>query len=498
MAGTSHYLAVDLGASSGRVVLADWDGDRFSLREVHRFPNGPVRVHDGMYSDVLALWREITEGIGRAGRESGGRLDAIGLDTWGVDFALLDRDGMLLANPRHYRDRRTDGMLELAFETVPREELYAATGIQLMQINTLFQLLAMTNTRSAELEAAATLLPLPNLFYYWLGAPPCAEYTEATTTQCLDVRRRAWALDLLARLGIRTDLLPALVEPATAIGAISADVAAEAGLLGNVQVVAVGSHDTASAVAATPGLDEASAFVSSGTWSLLGVEAAQPVVDSRALAGGFTNEGGVAGRTLLLKNLTGLWLVEECRRQWRRAGRDYSWDDLLALARAAEPFRSLVDPEAPIFMSPTDMPGAIRAFCRETHQTVPEEVGAVVRCCLESLAVRYRSTLGEVQALTGVPVTTLRIVGGGSRNPMLCQFAADACGLPVVAGPAEATALGNVMAQAIAAGELAGLTEGREAVGRSVELERFEPTAAGSGWPEAGERMASWRGVAAS
>jgi rhamnulokinase len=496
MARTRRYLAIDLGASSGRVVLGEWEGSRFELREIHRFPNGPVRVHDGLHSDVLGLWREINEGIGRASGAGDGQLDAVGLDTWGVDFALLDRNGALLGNPRHYRDRRTDGILGPAFERVTQQEIFEATGLQVWQINTLFQLFSMVRTGSAELEAATTLLPLPNLFYYWLGAGPCAEYTEASTTQCLNLRTRAWATDLIARFGIRTELFPPLVEPGTEIGLLRGELASDAGLGGTTRVVAVGSHDTASAVGAIPGLDEKSAFISSGTWSVMGMEMAQPVVNERALETGFTNEGGIGSRTLLLKNLTGLWLLQECRRHWQRAGRDQGWQELLGLAEAVEPFRSLIDPEAPEFMSPADMSDAIRAFCVKTGQPSPADVGAYVRCCLESLALRYRMTLGELGELAGRKVTALRIVGGGSQNRLLCQLAADACGVPVIAGPTEATALGNVMAQAIAAGELEGIEQGRAAVGKSAVMATYEPHPSDR-WVEAVERARAWSKVAA-
>jgi len=497
MAVTSHYLAVDLGASGGRVVSADWEGSRFELTEVHRFPNGPVHVHDAVYSDVLGLWREIKEGIARAGRTHCGEVHGIGLDTWGVDFALLDRDGALVGNPRHYRDRRTDAILERAFERVPREEIFGATGLQVWQINTLFQLYAMAQSGSAELEAAKTLLPLPNLFYYWLGAAPCAEFTEASTSQCLDLRTRAWADGLIARFGIRRDLFPSLVEPGTEIGTLREDIASDAGLTGRTRIIAVGSHDTASAVGAIPSLDEASAFISSGTWSVIGMEMPGPVIDPEVLSHGFTNEGGLAGKALLLKNMAGLWLLQECRRHWQRDGGDYAWPDLLAAADAAEPFRSLVDPEASDFLNPDDMPAAIRENCLRTGQPVPQGVGQFVRCCLESLAVGYRMALAELERLSGRKISTLRIVGGGSQNRLLCQLAADACGVPVVAGPTEATAFGNVMAQAIAAGELAGIEEGRAAVGRSVTLERYEPRPSDR-WAEAVERAMALRAAAAS
>ena len=379
---------------------------------------------------------------------------------------------------------------------MPRDEIFEATGLQVWQINTLFQLYSMVRTGSAELEAARTLLPLPNLFYYWLGAPPCAEYTEASSTQCLDLRTRAWSTDLIGRFGIRTELFPSLVEPGTQIGVLRTELASDAGLSGATRVVAVGSHDTASAVGAIPGLDEKSVFISSGTWSVLGMEMSRPVINSRVLATGFGNEGGLAGKTLLLKNLTGLWLLQECRRLWKRDGHYRTWQELLALADTVEPFRSLIDPEAPDFLSPDDMPAAIRAFCLRTGQPAPEGVGALVRCCLESLALRYRVTLHELEELAGTRVTALRIVGGGSQNRMLCQLAAEACGVPVIAGPTEATALGNVMAQAIGAGDLAGIAEGRTAVGNSVAMDTYEPRQS-EGWTDAVERSLAWTRTAA-
>jgi rhamnulokinase len=496
MAEARRYLAVDLGAASGRAVLGGWSGSKFGLAEVHRFPNAPAHIHGGIYTDVLGLWREVTEALARAGRESGGKLDGVGLDTWGVDFALLDRDGTLLGNPRQYRDKRTDGILEHAFARVPREEIFAATGLQMWQINTLFQLYSMVRSGSSEIEAAKTLLPLPNLFYYWLGAPACAEYTAASTSQCLDLRSRSWAAELIGRFGIPTELFPTLVQPGTEIGRLRADLSADARLSGATSVFAVGSHDTASAVAAVPGLDEHSAFISSGTWSVLGKEMAGPVINARVLETGFTNEGGLAGKTLLIKNLTGLWLLQECRRIWHRTGNDAGWDQLLAMADAAEPFRSLINPEAADFLSPDDMTAAIAAFCLRTGQPVPDSPGAFVRCCLESLALRYRLTLAELEGLAGTRVNALRIVGGGSQNRLLCQLAADACGIPVFAGPTEATALGNMMAQAVAAGELAGIPQGRVAVGNSVTIDMYEPHPS-ERWIEAVERSRAWATVVA-
>jgi rhamnulokinase len=447
--------------------------------------------------NALGLWFEIKRGLAlhaaeqRNGAEIGGGSDpsalsgapkgrgelaGLGLDTWGVDFALLDGAGNLLGNPYSYRDTRTNGMMPLAFARVPRREVFRTTGVQPMQYNTLYQLLAMVEAHDPQLDAAATLLTMPNLFGYWLSGRAVAERTHASTTQCLDADGGSWATALLDALSIPTRIFPPLAEPGTLLGPLSADIAAETGLR-VVPVFAVGGHDTASAVAAIPGLDAHSAYVSSGTWSLMGVELPSPILTDAAFAAGFTNEGGVAGTTRLLRNIPGLWLVSECRRRWQRDGRDYSWDDLVAMAERAPGLRSLIDPDHPSLLNPPNMPAAVGALCRATGQEQPESVGEVVRCCLESLALRCRATLDDLAAVIGERPTVLRVVGGGSRNRLLCQLTADACGLPVVAGPVEATAFGNVIVQAIAAGELAGVAEGRAAISASVKLEMYEPRA---------------------
>jgi rhamnulokinase len=496
MHSVTQYLAVDLGASNGRMLAAGWDGNRFALREVHRFDNVPVAVMGHLYWDALRLWGEVKTGISRHVTMTHGSVSGLGVDSWGVDFALLDPDGRLLGNPYHYRDPRTDGVMDDALERVPRASLYEVTGIQLMQINTLFQLYSMVRARDAQLAAADVLLPIPNLFNYWLSGTQAAEYTHASTTQCLDVRERRWATELLAKLEIPLGILPSLVEAGSVLGPLRPDVAAEVGLSSPVPVVAVGCHDTASAVVAIPGLDSKSVYISSGTWSLMGVERQGPVVTERALESGFTNEGGVGGTIRLLKNITGLWLVQECRRQWQREGAHYTWDELFAAAERAEPFRSLVDPDAQDFLSPPDMPAAIRDACIRSGQPAPESVGQTVRCCLESLAVRYRATLEDLEALVEHPLDAIHVVGGGSQNRLLCQLTADACERPVEAGPVEAAALGNIMVQAIATGELASVSDGRSAVGASVSLESYEPRPGGA-WREGVARLRSARGAVA-
>jgi rhamnulokinase len=489
VARSRRFVAVDLGASSGRVLAGDWDGTRFHVREVHRFGNEPVQEAGHLHWDAAALWAEIKNGLARCAEGAvAAEISGVGLDTWGVDYALLSRDAELLGNPYHYRDRRTDGAMELAFERVSRSAVYRATGIQPMQINTLFQLFSMIRDRDPQLGAAATLLPLPSLFSYWLCGRRAAEYTHATTTQCLDAREHRWAVHLMKVLGIPTDIFPPLVEPGTVLGTLLSRVAAEVGMPDATPVIAVGCHDTASAVAAIPSLDASSAYISSGTWSLMGVVIQEPVISDRALAGGFTNEGGVGGTIRLLRNIPGLWLVQECRRRWQRDGANYSWAELTELAERANPFRCIVDPGDPALLNPPDMPAAIRATCRRGGQEMPDTVGAVIRCCLESVALSCRTTLDDLQKLIGRRLEVIRIVGGGSRNGLLCQLTADACGLPVVAGPVEATALGNLMVQAVAAGEIDGIDAGRAAVAASITQQTYEPRL-GQPWEEAQARL---------
>jgi rhamnulokinase len=482
------YIAIDLGASSGRVLLGRWDGARWTLDELHRFPNGPVAVLGHLYWDVLRLWSEIQTGLARYTAAFDAPPAGIGVDTWGVDLALLDAQGHLLGNPHHYRDGRTQGMPERAFRRVPRQEIFHQTGLQFMPINTLYQLFCMVETVDPQLESAGMLLMIPDLFHYWLTGRAVSEYTIASTSQMLHARERRWASGMLARLGIPTHLLPPLIPPGTVVGELRPDIAAGVGLRAPGPVIAPASHDTASAVAAVPELDRDSAYISSGTWSLVGVEVSEPVLNAQALRLNFTNEGGVGGTIRLLKNVAGLWLLQESRRQWAREGCTYAWEELLMLAGDASPFRCLVDPDAPDFMAPGDMPAALRGFCRRTGQPEPEDVATIVRCCVESLALKYRWVIEALESLTERPIQVIRVVGGGCLNRMLCQFTADACQRPVVAGPVEATALGNLMLQAIATGRLQDVAAGREAIVASVERQRYEPQSE-AGWDAAWDRF---------
>ena len=475
----SVYLAVDLGAESGRVVAGAFDGARISLEEVHRFSNGPVNVMGRLHWDVLRLWSDIQAGLAKAAQRYGDRVAGIGLDTWGVDFGLLDANDELLGNPYHYRDSRTDGMMERAFEKVSREAIFDATGIQFMQLNTLFQLVAMVEAQSPVLDVAQTLLMMPDLLNFWLTGRKANEFSDATTSQCYDPRAGTWAYGILEKLGIPTRIFrdgdkDRIVPPGTVLGTLLPSVMEETGLCA-VPVIAPATHDTGSAVAAVPMDPENAIYLSSGTWSLMGVESKVPIINAEMLAYNLTNEGGVDGTFRLLKNIMGLWLVQECRREWQRAGEDHDYGEMVEMAADARPFGPLIYPGDDRFLAPGDMSTRIQAFCRETGQAIPETKGAVLRCALESLALEYRWVAEKLDALTGKRLGTIHIIGGGSKNELLDQFAADATGRTVVTGPIEATALGNVLVQAIALGHIGSVAEGRDVVARSFELKTFAP-----------------------
>jgi rhamnulokinase len=480
--------AVDLGAQSGRVALGRFDGERLTVAELHRFPNVPVRAHGTLHWDVLALYEGVLEGLRVAARETGGQVDSVGVDTWGVDFALLDAEGRLVSNPVHHRDARHARGVDAVLDRVPPRELYERTGIQLMPINTVFQLGAMAAGGDEQLERADTLLLLPDLLHFWLGGERACEFTNATTTACLDPRTGAWDEELLARIGVPTRLLPAVVRPGTALGRLRPDVAEDTRLPAT-QVIAPATHDTGSAVASVPFRTPGSAYVSAGTWSLVGLEIPAPAIDDATFGANLTNEGGVAGTFRLLKNVTGLWLLHECRRAWAQDGRDRSFEELVAMAARAAPLRSLVDPDDPSFAAPGDMPARIRDFCSRTGQPVPEEPGELVRCSLESIALGHARAVSLLRAVTGEAPPELHVVGGGARNRLLCQWTADATGLPVLAGPEEATVVGNLAVQALALGEVSSLEEARRVVRASVPLTLYEP-GAGSAWADARARFA--------
>ncbi|MBX5456443.1 MAG: rhamnulokinase [Thermogemmatispora sp.] len=481
---SERYLAVvDLGAESGRVHLARYDGQRLTLEEVHRFANGPVALRRHLYWNVLALWQEVISGLRKA-RRLAGRLDSIGVDTWGVDYALLDDQGLLLGLPFHYRDRRTEGLMEEVFARVPREEIYAQTGIQFMPINTLYQLLAHQREQPHVLETATHLLLMPDLFHYWLSGERLCEYTNATTTQCWSVPQGTWASDLLARLGLPTHFLPPVVAPGTPLGKVQGELAEDLGR--DVLVIAPATHDTAAAVAGIPmrASPRDRAYISSGTWSLVGLELPQPQI-AQGSASNFTNEGGIFGTIRFLRNVMGLWLLQECRRSWQEGGQSFSYEQLLTLAEGAPAWAALFDPDHPLFLPPGDMPTRIREQLSAHGQPVPaaEDIPALVRAILDSLILRYRQVLELAASITGSALQTIHIVGGGAQNRWLNQGLADATGLVVIAGPIEATAQGNALLQLVGLGELRSLEEVRTLAARSTVTQTFLPDP---------ERRAAW------
>jgi rhamnulokinase len=467
-----RYLAFDLGAESGRAILGSLSSGVLSLEEIHRFPNTPVRVLDALHWDALRLFHEIARGLTIAGRERRLSLDGIGVDAWGVDFALLNAKGALCGNPRHYRDARTAGMLEKICAAVPREEIFGQTGIQFMQINSLVQLFAMRETGDPALASARTLLFMPDLFNYWLTGEARCELTIASTSQFYDPKCRRWATPLFERLGLPARILPPVIAPGTRLAPLLPHVAAAAGL-GDTSVYATGAHDTASAVAAVPAEGSDWAYISSGTWSLMGVEIDEPILTPRALQMNLTNELGAGGKVRLLRNIAGLWLLQECRRDWSAAGADFTYEDLSRQASEAKPFTAVIDPDA--FLEPGEMPARIARYCRTTGQREPQTPGEFTRTILESLALRYREVLEMLESLLGRRLATIHIVGGGSRNQTLNQFVACATGRTVIAGPAEATAAGNILIQAIGSGAIADLAEARAIVRRSFPTQVIEP-----------------------
>jgi rhamnulokinase len=484
-----RYLALDLGAESGRGVVGTFDGERLALEEVHRFPTGPTRLGDTLYWDLPQFVIQSRTAIGKAAQ--GGPLASLGVDTWGVDFGLIDKNGDLVGLPVHYRDARTNGMVEQVYARVPQAEVFGITGLQTMQINTLFQLAALTKRSPKLLDAADRLLMIPDLFHYLLTGRPDTEYTIASTSQMLDARTRGWATDLISRLGLPTHILPPVVDAGAEYGPLRVS-EAEATGAGPVPVIAPGGHDTACAVAAVPAEgDTGWAYLSSGTWSLLGLEVPAPILTPEAAAANVTNEGGVAGTIRLLKNIGGLWLVQECRRAYARQGSERNYDQLTRLAAEAEPMAALIDPDHPTLMAPTDMPKAIRDLCAATGQTPPEGVGATIRCCLDSLGLKYRIVLDRLERIAGTQVHTLHIVGGGSQNRLLNQIAADATGRRVLAGPVEATAIGNCLLQARTRGRIGSLNDLRAVVRASFPIETYEPDSKmQSRWEEAAARFA--------
>jgi len=484
------FLGIDLGAESGRVMAGLWDGRRMQLEEMHRFPNGGVPVGDSLRWDVVRLVGEIEKGLGMAARRYGNSIVSIGADTWAVDFVLLSKSGEMLGLPRHYREKRNRTAMERMTEVVPRDEIFAASGIQFMPINTLCQMIAMKEENPELLEAADLFLMIPDFLHWSLCGARVSEFTNATTTQFFHPKTKRWSTDLLGKFGIPTAMLPEVVQPGSELGILRESVMQRTGL-GKVRVVAPATHDTGSAVAAVPTAGTGTgnwAYISSGTWSLLGVELSAPNLSRRSVELNLTNEGGVDGTYRLLKNIMGLWLVQQCRRSFEQRGGVSDYTELVRLAEKAAPFRSLIDPDDLCFLNPPDMPDAIANYCRATDQDIPRNEAEFVRCILESLALKYATVLDWLKEMTGQWMEAIHIVGGGSRNGLLNQFTANACMRKVVAGPVEATVLGNLLVQARAAGELGSLDDMRRVTWTSAEVQEFQPEHA-QAWKEARQRF---------
>jgi len=490
------FLAVDLGAESGRGILGSLAGDQLLLEEVHRFPNGPVRMLNTLHWDMPRLWAEIKTSIAKAAEKT--ELAGIGVDTWGVDFALVGRGDTLLGNPVHYRDARTEGMMDEAFKRISRERMYEITGLQFMPFNSVFQLLAMRLAKNPILDAAETFMMIPDVITWLMTGRRAVESTDASTTQLVDPRTGQWSDEICTALDLPRSIFPEFVQPGDQIGTVLKSVADELSLGSkSIPVFAPGSHDTASAVVGVPYTGNVSAdappdwcYISCGTWSLMGVETPRPVITPETYAANFTNEGGVFGTTRLLKNIMGLWLVQECRRTWQRAGVNYDYAELTRLAAAAKTLRTVINPDDLSLMAPGDMPSRIAALAARAGEPVPVEPGEFIRTALDSLVLKYRWTIERLEAILNTSIKTVHLVGGGIQNELLCQLTADATGRAVVAGPVEATAAGNIMMQAIACGRVSGLKEARAILAESFAVKRYEPRAGRAAmWAEAYGRL---------
>lgn len=482
MADTSApiHLAVDLGASGGRVLAGSIADDGVKLDSVHRFENGGMYVGNRLCWNILGQWAEIKHGLGSAAARFGSAIKSVGADTWGVDYVLLDKRDDLVGPCVHYRDARTRGTIEAAASLISRDEMFAATGLQFMEINTACQLLAMRQEGSPQLDIAERLLMVPDFVHWQLSGQQVNEFTNSSTTQLLDAQTGKWSKKVLKALDIPEHIFSPPVQPGESLGSIRSELASETRLDGDVQVVVPATHDTGSAILAVPAKTFAQdkpdwCYISCGTWSLMGVEIASPNLSRECQTFNFTNEGGVQGSIRLLKNISGLWIVQQCREQWKRDGHDWSWERMVQMAEAAEPMLSIIDPDDVSFVAPASMPEAVREYCRRTGQVVPKDEGAIVRCALESLALRYRVVLGYLEQLAASELKTIYMVGGGVQNRMLCQFAADACKRSVVAGPVEATAMGNVLMQAIGTGVIGSIEQARELVAKSSEILHYQP-----------------------
>ncbi|WNR47113.1 rhamnulokinase [Paenibacillus roseipurpureus] len=489
VSSSSTVLAFDLGASSGRAIVGRLDSEagRITIEEIHRFSNDPVRVGNHLHWDILRLLHELKQGILQTKHRGYTAIESLAIDSWAVDFGLLAANGELLGNPYHYRDHHTDGVMAKVISEVGREKLYAATGLQFLQFNSIFQLYALKDNNPELLDRAATFLMIPDLLRYFLTGEKHSEYTNATTTQLYNATSLTWDTQLIEQLGLPASIFLPPVASGSRVGALSPSVCEELDVP-SIPVIAVGEHDTASAVVAVPALDDDFAFLSCGTWSLLGSETDNPVLTEQALDWNFTNEGGVYGTNRLLKNIMGLWLIQECKRTWEKEGKTASFAELAKQAESVKPFQFFIDPDDDMFLNPAHMPKQIQHYCRVTGQVVPETDGEIVRCILESLAMKYRFILERTEQLTGKSYRGLHIVGGGIQNELLCQFTSNATGREVWAGPVEGSALGNLVVQWIALGYIANLREARKLIRNSFPVKTYHPTG-GAGWQAAYDRF---------
>lgn len=472
---TNKFLGFDIGASNGRAMVGTFDGGTLRWEEIHHFPNESVRLHDGLYWDILKLFAEIKKGLGLYAQKYGGGLSSIGIDTWGVDFGLLDRNGGLIGNPYHYRDRRTEGMVEEITGIINGYEIYKTTGVKLAPINTICQLCSMVRHNSPQLKIAETFLLIPCLLNYFLSGEKIQEHSIITTTCLYDIHKNAPAENFFRKLGIPTGIMGRVVEPGTVVGSLKMDVREETGL-GIVPVVTPATHDTASAVVSVPADGKKRwAFLNCGTWSVLGMETEKPVTTEESYKLNITNAATAEGKYITIANITGLWLVQECKRIWDNEGENLSYPDLVNLARKAQSFSSFVDIDSGAFFNPVNMPEAIVAYCRNTGQRPPENKGAIIRLVLESMAFKYKAFLEKLEHLAGKKFEIMHMVGGGAQNQLLCQFTADALGMPVLAGPYEATVLGNILMQMKGVGAIDSVSQGRAILRKSVRLIEYTP-----------------------
>lgn len=475
MAKKINLLACDLGASNGRAILVKFDGNKLDLETIHHFPNGGEYLNNNFHWNILGLYSEIKNGIKKAVKKTNDNIQSIGIDTWGVDYGFLDMEGKMMALPYHYRDSRSDGIPEEVFKKISKKKIYEETGVQFMQINTLFQLYEDLKTRPWIIDNADSLLFAPDLLNYFLTGKKFNEYTISSTSQLFNPVKNDWSNVIFEKLGISVGIMEELIHPGNKIGKLLPEIKKECGINSELAVMAVGSHDTASAVAAAPLTDENSVYLSSGTWSLLGMELAKPIISKRSLQENFTNELGVENKVRFLKNITGLWLIQECKRIWDREGKAFNYNEISQAAEDAMPFKYRLDPDNPVFMNPDNMIETIQNYCRETQQAVPETVGEIARGIYESLAFSYNKVINCLEDLVEKKIDTIHMVGGGIQAEILCQYSANISKRRVITGPAEATAIGNAMTQLIGLGEIKNLKEGREIVRKSIELKEYLP-----------------------